>query len=125
MPFARISLNAGQTPAYLAAVSASVHQALVQAFDVPQDDCFQVIHQHAPGELVFDRHYLGGPRSGSFVLIHITAGRTRSAQTKKSFFRRVAEALHESPGIRKEDVMVIISTTGPEDWSFANGEAAA
>lgn len=124
MPFARISLNAGQSPDYLAAVSASVHKALVQAFDVPEDDCFQLIHQHAPGELIFNRHYRGGPRSDSFVLIHITAGRTRSAQTKKAFFRRVADALHASPGIRKQDVMVVISTTGMEDWSFANGEAA-
>lgn len=123
MPFARISLLKGKSPAYLRALSDNLHRALVEAFDVPPDDRFQIIHQLEPGELVFDRHYLGGPRSDDFVLIAVTAGRPRSTEVKKAFYRRLAELLADAPGLRPEDVMVVVSTTEPEDWSFASGIA--
>lgn len=122
MPFTRISLIKGKSPEYLAALSDSLDKALVGAFDVPPGDRFQAIHQHEPGELVFDRRYLGGPRSDDFVLFEITAGRPRSAQTKQTFYRRLTTLLALAPGVRPEDVMVIIATTGPEDWSFSGGE---
>lgn len=123
MPFCRISLQCGHAPAYLKALSDSLHQALVDAFEVPQDDRFQVIHQHAPDELIFDPHYLCGPRTSNFILIAITAGRRRSREVKQAFYSRLAELLAEAPGIRPHDVMVVISTTEAEDWSFGNGVA--
>lgn len=124
MPLTRISLARGKSPEYLRALSDGLHQALVEAFDVPPDDRFQIIHQHEPGELVFDRQYLGGPRSDDFVLFQITAGRPRSAGTKTAFYRRLVDRLAEAPGIRPEDVMVVISTTQLDDWSFAGGVAS-
>lgn len=123
MPYTRISLRQGKPHAYLQALSDSVHGALVETFGVPPADRFQLIHQHAPQELVFDRHYLGGPRSDDFVLIAITAGRPRSADTKRRLYRRLVERLAESPGIAPRDVMVVINTTQAEDWSFADGVA--
>lgn len=123
MPYARISLLQGKSPAYLAALSDGLHRALVEAFEVPPQDRFQVIHQHAPGELIFDRDYLCGPRSDDYVLIAITAGRARDTRTKRAFYRRLAELLGRAPGIRPEDVMVVISTTQGEDWSFGGGLA--
>jgi phenylpyruvate tautomerase PptA (4-oxalocrotonate tautomerase family) len=121
MPFTRISLLRGKPAGYLDAVSESLHRALVEAFEVPPDDRFQAIHQHEPGELVFDRRYLGGPRGDDYVLFAVTAGRPRSAHTKRAFYRRLVERLAESPGIAPRDVMVVVATTGAEDWSFADG----
>lgn len=123
MPFARISLIEGKTPAYLRALSDSLHQALVESFDVPPADRFQVFHQLAPEEFVFDRLYLCGPRSDDFVLIAITAGRPRDTKTKQAFYRRLVELLEAAPGIRPEDVMVVINTTASDEWSFGNGVA--
>lgn len=124
MPFARISLLAGKPPAYLEALSDGVHRALVESFEVPVDDRFQIIHQCSPQELVFDRHYQGGPRSEDFVLVSITAGRPRSPRVKQAFYRRLVERLAEAPGIRPEDVMVVVTTTEAVDWSFGGGRAA-
>lgn len=124
MPFCRISLQRGQRPEYLKALSDSLHQALVETFDVPAEDRFQVIHQHALGELIFDPHYLGGPRSGNFILITVTAGRRRSRESKQAFYRKLADLLADAPGIRPQDVMVVINTTEAEDWSFSDGIAA-
>ncbi|WP_343713674.1 tautomerase family protein [Inquilinus sp.] len=124
MPLTRISLARGKSPDYLRALSDSLHRTLVEAFEVPPDDRFQIIHQHEPGEMVFDRSYLGGPRSDDFVLFQVTAGRPRSTATKAAFFQRLVERLAEAPGLRPEDVMVVISTTGIDDWSFSGGVAS-
>ena len=124
MPFARISLLKGKSSEFLRALSDGVHAALVDAFNVPPDDRFQAIHQHEAGELIFDRTYLGGPRSDDFVLIHITAGKPRSTAVKKAFYKRLVEGLAQAPGLRPEDVMVIINTTSLDEWSFASGIAS-
>ena len=123
MPYIRMSLLRGKSPDYLRALSDNVHRALVETFDVPADDRFQIIHQHEPGELIFDPTYLGGPRSDDFVMIAITAGKPRSTEVKKALYKRVVERLRQSPGIRPEDVMIVITTTSAEDWSFSRGEA--
>jgi phenylpyruvate tautomerase PptA (4-oxalocrotonate tautomerase family) len=122
VPFTRISLLRGKSPEYLSAVSDNLQRALIEAFDVPAADRFQLIHQHAPGELVFDRDYLGGPRSDDFILFAVTAGRPRSTEVKQAFYKRLVALLAEAPGVRPEDVMVVITTTNPEDWSFSAGQ---
>jgi len=124
MPYARIALQTGKPPSWLAAISASLQQALEESFEVPQGDCFQVFQQCQPGELVFDRAYFSCTRSDEFLLIHITAGRERSPACKAAFYATLAERLQASPGLRPEDVMVVISTTRLEDWSFGGGKAA-
>jgi phenylpyruvate tautomerase PptA (4-oxalocrotonate tautomerase family) len=123
MPFTRISLLKGKPPHYLRALSDGRRQALVERFAVPPDDRFQVIDQREPGELIFDRAYLGGPRSDDFVLIEIAAGRRRDTATKRAFYRRLVALLGESPGVRREDVMVVVTTTARDEWSFGGGEA--
>lgn len=98
---------------------------MVETFEVPPDDCFQVFHQLNEEELVFNRSYLSAAlRSDNFVLIAITAGRVRSTDTKRNFYRRLTECLAIAPGIRPHDVMVIIDTTQSDEWSFADGIAA-
>jgi phenylpyruvate tautomerase PptA (4-oxalocrotonate tautomerase family) len=122
MPFTRVSLLRGKSPEYRKAVSDSFHRALVEAFDVPPADRFQVIEQLEPGELIFDRDYLGGPRSNDFVLFNITAGKPRSVATKRVFYKRLVALLAEAPGVRPQDVMVVITMTTPDEWSFSGGD---
>jgi len=125
MPFTRISLLAGKSPAYLAALSGSLDRALVDCFEVPEKDRFAAIHQHQPGELIFDPTYRGGPRSDDYIFFHITTGRARSPETTARFYRRLVENLADAPGVRPEDVMVVIVNSTVEDWSFASGVSAA
>lgn len=124
MPFTRISLLAGKPVDYLAAIANGLDRALVETFEVPENDRFVAIHQHRPEELIFDRTYRGGPRSDDFILFHITTGRSRSVSTKRGFYRCLVENLAKSPGIRPEDVMVVIANSTTEDWSFASGMSA-
>ncbi|MBY5663376.1 tautomerase family protein [Rhizobium leguminosarum] len=123
MPFVRISLRKGKSPDYLMALADNIQRALVETFDVPENDRFQAIHQHDENELIFDRSYLAGPRSNDFVYISITIGRPRTAEMKAALYRRLADLLVQSPGLRPEDLMIVISTSTPEDWSFGDGIA--
>ncbi|WEA24837.1 tautomerase family protein [Rhizobium binxianense] len=121
MPFVRISLRKGKSPDYLGAIADNIQRALMDTFDVPENDRFQAIHQHDENELIFDRNYLAGPRSDNFVYISITTGRPRTGEMKAALYRRIADLLAQSPGLRPEDVMIVISTSAPEDWSFGDG----
>ena len=123
MPFARISLLEGKDANYVRTLADRIHQALVEGFDTPETDRFQAIHQHRPGELIYDENYMGGPRSGDYVLISITAGRPRPPKVKQAFYTRLVRLLGESPGVRPEDIMVIINTTQSDEWSFGSGRS--
>ncbi|MDF3983527.1 tautomerase family protein [Luteibacter sp. PPL201] len=125
MPFTRISLHAGKSPDYHRAIADALDRALVEDFEVPETDRFTLFHPHPPGDLIFDRTYRGGPRSDDFVLFHVTTGRTRTAATKARFFKGLVDRLAVSPGIRPEDVMVVIANSALEDWSFASGVSEA
>jgi 5-carboxymethyl-2-hydroxymuconate isomerase len=125
MPISRISLLKGKSPEYLRALGDSLQRAMEESFNVPKNDRFQMIHQHEPSELIFDRDYEGGPRSDDFVLIAITLGKPRSTELKQAFYRRLVEELAASPGVRPEDVMIVLSTSQGEDWSFSGGRPAA
>jgi len=124
MPLVRISLQAGKPEAYRAAISNQVYEAMRETLSIPEGDRFQVITEHGPGFLVADPHFMGVERSSDgFVLIQIFLTRGRTTSAKQALYRRMSERLSSSPGIRPEDVMIVLTEVGLEDWSFGKGEA--
>ncbi|HET9622947.1 MAG TPA: tautomerase family protein [Kofleriaceae bacterium] len=123
MPFVRISLLKGKSAAYLRAIADGVHHALVEAFEVPAADRFQLIHQHERDELIYDPSYLGVARSDDVVLIQIAASNWRQTSQKLALYKAIADRLAESPGLRPEDVQISLLPTQREDWSLGNGVA--
>jgi hypothetical protein len=47
----------------------------------------------------------------------------RKPQQKRKLFRRMAEILAVSPGLRPQDLLVNLVEVSWENWSFGNGEA--
>ncbi|MCD2205221.1 tautomerase family protein [Halobacterium sp. KA-6] len=47
----------------------------------------------------------------------------QAREDKQAFYARVTEILGPDPGIPAENVMIIITENGEEDWSFRNGVA--
>ena len=123
MPLVRIAVLKGRSADQTRSIADGVHQALVDAFDTPQDDRFELIQQYEPGDLVYNPSYLGIQRTDDIVLIHIAASKTRSLETKRSFYKVVTDNLARDPGVRPEDVQIILSPNEREDWSFGNGVA--
>jgi ketosteroid isomerase-like protein len=125
MPFVNISLARGKSPEYLEAVSQAVHGALVAELNIKPDDHFQLIHQHDPSELKFNRNFRGGPRSDSWIVFTITDGLERGERAKRKFYKTLVRLLEEDAGVRPADVFVMMTVTPPENFSFGDGVTAA
>ncbi len=123
MPLVRIDLPAGKTSSYRAAVAESVQSAMRSALNVPLDERFQVVTEHAPGCLSIDPAYLAIERSPEAMIIQVTLNRGRDVATKARFYKVLADELHARVGLRREDVTISLVEVGPEDWSFGNGQA--
>lgn len=123
MPFTRIALREGQSAAYRAALVDGVHRALMRTFNVPEDDIFMVVTEHAPENFVFGRHYLDIERSDDLVMIQITANNTRTLEKKQALYRTIADNLAAQPGVRPQDVFISLVEVLKEDWSFGEGVA--
>jgi phenylpyruvate tautomerase PptA (4-oxalocrotonate tautomerase family) len=124
MPFVSISLARGKSREYLDGISSAVHEALVQELGMNPDDRFQLIDQHEPGEMIFNRDFRGGPRSDDFIVFTITEGIDSGDQAKQRFYKTLVDLLQKDPGVRGEDVFVMINRTPPANFSFASGVSA-
>ena len=126
MPISRITFHqASYSPQQIAQVSSILHQTLVDAFAVPTDDRFQVLEPKAPGELVYDAHYLAKGRTERFLLFSILGGKPRSAAQKAEFYRLLTDRLVAALDLSPSDVMVTVQFNHLDDWCFAEGKIAS
>lgn len=123
MPLVRIFLRQGTSAEYRRAIGDGVHRAMVEAFALPPGDHFQVIAEHPAEGLIYDPQYLGVHRSDSVVFVQITLSTGRRPQQKRMLYKRMAEILAESPGLRPQDLLINLVEVSWENWSFGNGEA--
>jgi 4-oxalocrotonate tautomerase len=123
MPLVRISLVAGKPDVYRSAVSNQVYEAMRETLGIPEGDRFQIITEHERGQLIADPTFMGMSRSSDFAVIQIFLSRGRTTEIKQALYRRIADRLAASPGIRPDDVMIVLTEVGLEDWSFGRGEA--
>jgi phenylpyruvate tautomerase PptA (4-oxalocrotonate tautomerase family) len=122
MPLVRISHRAGVTEDYRKALSDGVQEAMAHTVNVPADDRFHILTEHALG-LIYDAHYLGIERSPEWVAIQITFRKGRTVEMKQALYRRIVENLASNPGVRPEDVLICLLENDLADWSFGNGVA--
>lgn len=122
MPFARIDLYEGKTDNYIEALSDGLHDALQACLGVPKRDRFQIISEHKPGRILYDS-YFDVEHSKDFVVVQITMGSGRTGEQKQIFFKQLTENLKASPGLRPEDLFVVLTENTVENWSFGNGVA--
>lgn len=123
MPMTRIALRRGKPAAYRQTLMAQVYEAMRDTFDVPEDDLFMMLTEHDEAQIAFGRTYMDIERSDDVILIQITASNTRTVEKKRALYRRIAERLVGSLGIRPQDVFVNLVEVSKENWSFGNGEA--
>lgn len=123
MPLLHLSLRAGKPEAYRQAIFDGLYRAMRETFNVPEDDQFMTITEHDAASFRYGASYLGIARGDDLLFIQITANNTRTVEQKKALFRRIAELLGESPGVRPEDVFVSLVEVAKENWSLGNGLA--
>jgi 4-oxalocrotonate tautomerase len=123
MPLVRIDLLEGKTPEYRIEIGRIVYQAMLDVMNVPKNDRFQVITEHSKTGLQFDREYLDVHRSDDCIFLQITLNSGRTVEMKQRFYKAIADGLHESLKVRREDVLINLVEVAKENWSFGNGEA--
>ena len=122
MPLVRIDLIAGRTQPQVDAIGEAVQEALVETMNVPPRDRFQVVTEHPPNRLRYDKSYLGVERSDGIVVVQVFLSKGRTTGQKQAFYASLASRLAKA-GVRPEDVTISIVESTREDWSFGNGIA--
>ena len=113
MPLVRIDIIEGKSAGYKKTVMDGVHDALVEAFKIPQDDRNQLISEHSRAD--FETR---STRSENFTLIEITAFAGRSLEAKRKLYSQIAANLARSPGIKSEDILIVIHEPPLDNWGI-------
>jgi phenylpyruvate tautomerase PptA (4-oxalocrotonate tautomerase family) len=124
MPFVRIdALRADQ--AKLDGLGRAVHEALVDALGIPQDDLFQVLTSHdgTTGMFRYDPDYLGVHRDDGLVYVAITMRSGRTDAQKKALYAKSAELASKYAGTEPRNVFVTMHENELANWSFGDGVA--
>ncbi len=120
MPVVRITIRSGKSTAYKKALLDGVHTALVQAFKIPEQDRFQMLHELDAG------HFEAPPaKSDTITIIEITAFKGRSNEAKKLLYGAIVENLQKNPGIKGDDVLIVVHEPPLENWGIRGGKPAS
>jgi 4-oxalocrotonate tautomerase len=123
MPLVRIDLARGKSAQYRRSLGDIIYRAMTEVINVPKDDKFQIITEHAPDELNVTPTYLGVRYSPDVLLIQITLSQGRTVEQKQAFYKRVATDLQRELKVDPQDVFINLVEVSKENWSFGNGVA--
>lgn len=102
-------------------MSAAIHSGLVEGWEFPADDLFQIFTVHPAGDLFYSRTYPDADRS-DIVFIHILAYKGYSPEVKQRGAQLVVDRLVEI-GLKRDDIMISIAENGDGDWFAPSKEA--
>ena len=122
MPLLRFDVIEGRSDEELKLLLDTAHEAMLEAFDVPERDRYQIVHMHKANEMIIEDTGLGLTRSNQVVVISVTS-KTRTEEKKQALYRLLAERLEAECGLSPADLMVSIVENDAADWSFGLGKA--
>ncbi|MGJ9384786.1 tautomerase family protein [Salipaludibacillus sp. CF4.18] len=122
MPLLRFDVIEGRNEQELRRLLDASHEAMVEAFDVPHSDRYQIVNQHSPNEMIIEDTGLGFNRTKDVVIISIVS-KTRTKEKKERLYSLIAERLKNECDIAPENVMINLTENNDADWSFGLGEA--
>jgi 4-oxalocrotonate tautomerase len=123
MPLVRVSVPQAFTDEQLTAISESIHSALVNDFNAPVADRFQVITRHPSGEIVCSPEYLDIKHGDRVVFVQMTVNEGRTVEMKKALYKSIASSIEKTAGVSAADVIINLVEVKKENWSFGNGIA--
>lgn len=123
MPFVCIYVPSGFNAQIKKTISLVIQESLVAIFNVPVNDCFQVIHTVDPEHLIFPGDYLDIPHTSDLVYIYITCGNGRTVEMKEALYIAIAKEISNKTTVSINDVIIVLNETSWENWSFGQGKA--
>ncbi len=121
MPLVRVDMH--QHLADLRAeMSTAIHSALVDGWEMPADDLFQIFRLHQPGDLFYSRTFPEADRD-DIVFIQILAFNGYSPEVKQRGANLIVERL-AALGIKRDNILIALTENGDGDWLAPSKEAA-
>lgn len=122
MPFVKIFIDKTIKKDTKENISNSIHKSLIECFNIPSNDKFQVFIKVDKEDLVFPDEYLGNKYS-NVVFINITCKEGRTKEQKKNLYEMIANNISQNTNIKKDDVFITIIENSQDNWTFGNGIA--
>jgi 4-oxalocrotonate tautomerase len=88
---------------------------MTDVLELPEDDYFHVIHEKEPENMIQAPVFWGVERGAGSVFVQMSFN-PRPPARKEALFASVAERLVENPGVRREDIFMMILETAAENW---------
>ena len=120
MPLVRIEILSGKTQEYKKAVMNGVHKALVDVLKIPAQDRMQKLY-----ELDAENFETLPVMTDQATLIEITMFKGRTYDSKKNLYQAIINNLQASPGIKKEEVFIVLHEEPLENWGIRGGKPAS
>ena len=83
MPIVYYDVVRGRSPDQIRALLDSAQAALVEAFEIPERDRYQLVTEHSRGEMIIQDNGLGIERSENIVVIHLINRRERKPEPRR------------------------------------------
>ena len=120
MPLVKIEIRKGKSREYKKVILDSVHDALVEALSIPEHDRNQRLY-----ELNEDDFEIQPTKTEQFTIIEITMFYGRSFEAKKLLYKKIIENLGNSPGIKGDDILIVIHEPSLQNWGIRGGRPAS
>jgi len=116
MPLVRIEIIRGRSLAERKRLLDGVHDALVEAFRIPDDDRTQRMIEHNP-----ENFEIPTGAGGRYTLIEITAFPGRSLTAKRHLYQALVRNLGAA-GVPASDISVVLHEPPMENWGITGGK---
>nr|WP_255636294.1 tautomerase family protein [Azospirillum sp. 412522] len=121
MPFVRTALPKGTEQSRKLRIVQGIHDALVEAIGMPEDELFNLVSEYGDGEFFYDRSFNGIARSENLIVVEITMRRGRSDAMKRALYAAIARNLEAAAAVSPKDVFIFMHENDYSDWSVGNG----
>ncbi|MFX1276496.1 MAG: tautomerase family protein [Promethearchaeota archaeon] len=120
MVLVKVEIIKGKTKEYKNALLNGIHEALVNALKIPDNERTQRLYELEP-----DNFEIMTNKTELYTLIEITMFQGRSDNAKKHLFNEIVDNLAKSPGINGNDIIIVIYEPPLKNWGIRGGKPAS
>jgi 4-oxalocrotonate tautomerase family enzyme len=119
MPLVKIEIVKGKTKEYKKIFLQTVHDALMNTLNIPDDDRFQRIYEIEEED--FERN---ATKTDKFSIIELTLFPGRSKEVKRNVIKEIIRLLGERLNISPADIFIIINEPVLDNWGMRGDQAS-
>lgn len=115
MPKVTLTMRKGRTADEKRSVLDAVHNALVEALGIPDEDRYQLINEIEPENWDI-------PRSDTEIIVELKLFAGRSIDAKRALYKAIVSKMGQA-GVAPKDVFIIVNDLPLENWGIRGGQA--